>query len=67
MFHAQNMRHELDHPSADRLVMERMRAMPGFAAPLGDDELAHLANYLRGGLGRPAPSDATAANVKALR
>jgi cytochrome c553 len=29
--------------------MESMQAMPRFAATLSDDELAHLANYLRSG------------------
>src|ERR1700692_614189 len=45
---------------------ESMQAMPGFAATLSDDELAHLANYLRSGWGGQ-PGDVTAANVKALR
>jgi mono/diheme cytochrome c family protein len=45
---------------------ESMQAMPGFAATLSDDELAHLANYLRSGWGGQ-PGDVTAANVRALR
>jgi mono/diheme cytochrome c family protein len=45
---------------------DSMQAMPGFAASLSDDELAHLANYLRSGWGGQ-PGDVTAANVKALR
>jgi mono/diheme cytochrome c family protein len=45
---------------------ESMQAMPGFAATLSDDELAHLANYLRSGWGGQ-PGDVTAASVKALR
>jgi mono/diheme cytochrome c family protein len=45
---------------------ESMQSMPGFAARLSDDELAHLANYLRSGWGGQ-PGDVTAANVKALR
>jgi mono/diheme cytochrome c family protein len=45
---------------------ERLQAMPGFAKTLNDDELAHLANYLRSGWGGQ-PGNVTAANVKALR
>ncbi|MDN7178867.1 c-type cytochrome [Caballeronia sp. SEWSISQ10-4 2] len=52
--------------AADFAGTESMQAMPGFAATLSDDELAHLANYLRAGWGGQ-PGDVTAANVKALR
>ena len=45
---------------------ESMQAMPGFAATLSDDELAHLANYLRSSWGGQ-PGNVTAARVKALR
>jgi hypothetical protein len=40
--------------AADFAGTESMQEMPGFAATLSDDELAHLANYLRSTLGRPA-------------
>ena len=45
---------------------ESMQAMPGFAATLSDDELAHLANYLRSSWGGQL-GNVTAARVKALR
>jgi mono/diheme cytochrome c family protein len=45
---------------------ESMQAMPGFAATLSDDELAHLANYLRSSWGGQS-GNVTAARVKALR
>ena len=45
---------------------ESMQAMPGFAATLSDDELAHLANYLRATWGGQA-ANVSAADVGSLR
>ncbi len=46
--------------------LERMQAMPGFANTLSDDELAHVANYLRGAWGG-RPAEVSANIVRALR
>ena len=46
--------------------LESMQEMPGFAARLGDADLAALTNYLRATYGGQ-PADITADTVKALR
>lgn len=45
---------------------ENMQEMPGFAAQLSDEEVAHLSNFLRASWGGQ-PTDVTPAQVKALR